>query len=677
MNAHKGSDALSFGRTETTTEPPVVHDQQSPDLSSLFYPELAEWQPILLRLGIQPDRTRRIALQAMLDGVSFLATLLAAGIVEEMRLFQAIADDLGATFAATIDADRLAIRDDQCVALLRRPAGTLQVRYCAPDGTTRFIVSTSSASIASLRARLARSPDLGRRLLITTPAALRAALMERARPRLLSNALNGLADMHPELSARTVLTARQGMFFGALAVAAPLGLVTANAPLTEAMGWTVSLLFLTCVMLRIAAAISAKPLRLAPIAAVDPAALPVYSVLVALNKERDMVPELLVALGKLNWPRSKLDIKLVCEADDRATIDAIRTQQTRPWVEIVEVPFAAPQTKPKALAYALQLARGDYVVLYDAEDKPHRDQLIEAWQCFANSGPEIACVQAPLIVSNGRRNFWTRMFAVEYAALFRGLLPWLARRRLIVPLGGTSNHFRREALEIVGGWDPYNVTEDADLGLRLARLGYRTRTITRPTYEAAPDDFRTWLPQRTRWFKGWLLTWLVHMRAPAYLAVSLGPASFVVSQILFVGMVLSATVHPLLLYTLFMAASGAVLHGPVSYSESWLVRLDLANVALCYVSFWVLGWRTLTAEERRGFGWVLPLTPFYWIAMFLAALLAIYKLIREPHHWDKTPHRSARALKARRAAGTAAAVAPPVTVLSPSSPSSGTPAPRR
>ena len=674
MNVHRGSSALSSGRAETTRLH-ASHQDDGPDLDALFYPELGEWLPVLHQLGIRPDRGRRIALQAQLDGTDFLAALLAAGIADEQRLFRAIAETLRIPFLATIEADGIAIRDDQCLALLRRPAGTVQARYCGPDGTTRLVVSTSSASLAELRARVARSPNLGNRMLVASPTSLRTALIERARPQLLSNALDGLADSHPMLSAKTVLTGRQGIIVGALAVAIPLAMASGIAKVTEAIHWAVSLLFMACVMLRMAAALHAKPLSLAPLAAVNPDRLPVYSVLVALHKEHEMVPELLVALGKLNWPRSKLDIKLICEADDRATIDAIRTQQTKPWVEIVEVPFATPRTKPKALAYALQVARGEYVVLYDAEDKPHHDQLIEAWQCFAGSGTEVGCVQAPLIISNFRRNFWARMFAVEYAALFRGLLPWLARKRLIVPLGGTSNHFRREALEAVCGWDPYNVTEDADLGMRMTRLGYHTRTITRPTHEAAPDDFRTWLPQRTRWFKGWLLTWLVHMRAPAALAVSLGPSSFVVSQLLFAGMVLSATVHPLLLYTLFVGVSDAVLDKPALREQSWLFRLDLANAVLCYISFWVLGWRTLDARERRGFGWVLPLTPLYWIAMFMAALLAIYKLIREPHHWDKTPHRRSRIVSTRPAADTIERTTP--ATVSSSSSSSGSLAPRR
>jgi cellulose synthase/poly-beta-1,6-N-acetylglucosamine synthase-like glycosyltransferase len=232
---------------------------------------------------------------------------------------------------------------------------------------------------------------------------------------------------------------------------------------------------------------------------------PVYSVLVALYKEVDVVPDLLVGLTQLRWPASKLEIKLVCEEDDPETIRAIKAHPLGSRVEVIVVPDTLPRTKPKALSYALPLTSGEFVVLYDAEDRPHPMQLLEAWHRFRDAGPDLACLQAPLQISNRGAGVIANMFGVEYAALFRRLLPWLAENRLMFPLGGTSNHFRRSALDEVGGWDPYNVTEDADLGLRLARFGYRADTISCPTLEDAPEDFRSWRLQRMRWFKGWML----------------------------------------------------------------------------------------------------------------------------------------------------------------------------
>ena len=269
--------------------------------------------------------------------------------------------------------------------------------------------------------------------------------------------------------------------------------------------------------------------------------------LIALYKEAEIISELLAALDALVWPRSKLEIKLICEADDTETLQAIRAHKLPSVVEVIEVPVHGPRTKPKALAYALPATSGEYVVLYDAEDRPHPLQLVEASQRFRDGGPRLACLQAPLEISNRDQGPMARLFAFEYAALFRGLLPWLAARSLLLPLGGTSNHFRRSVLDEIGGWDPYNVTEDADLGLRLARFGYRVETIRCPTYEDAPEDLKTWLPQRTRWFKGWLQTWLVHMRNPRLVAGDLGLRSVAVLNVLFAGMLISAIANPSLL----------------------------------------------------------------------------------------------------------------------------------
>lgn len=400
----------------------------------------------------------------------------------------------------------------------------------------------------------------------------------------------------------------------------------------------VSVFFLGCILLRVLALATAAAPAPEPLVRFHAGDMPVYTVLVALYREAGIVPELLVALGRLQWPRSKLEIKLVCESDDADTLAAIRAQPLRSNIEVIEVPPVGPRTKPKALAYALQAVGGEFVVLYDAEDRPHPLQLVEAWQRFRANGPDLACLQAPLEISNGTSGSIARLFALEYCALFRGLLPFLSRRRLVLPLGGTSNHFRRTVLEEVGGWDPYNVTEDADLAVRLARNGYRTETITRPTLEAAPDDYATWLPQRTRWFKGWLLTWLVHMRDPVRLFRELGPGSFVVMQLLFVGMVLSAFAHPIMLATLLVLILRITAGYPLGPAQNALFAIDAVNLACGYASFILLGWQTLTREERRGFWKAVVFTPPYWMMLSVAALKSVYQLWRAPYFWAKTHH---------------------------------------
>jgi cellulose synthase/poly-beta-1,6-N-acetylglucosamine synthase-like glycosyltransferase len=264
--------------------------------------------------------------------------------------------------------------------------------------------------------------------------------------------------------------------------------------------------------------------------------------------------------------------------------------------------------------------------------------LVEAWRKFRSAPPDLACVQAPLEISHRDGGLVSQMFAFEYATLFRGLLPWLSARRLILPLGGTSNHFRRAVLEEVGGWDPFNVTEDADLGVRLARFGYRTETITCPTNETAPEGFTVWLPQRTRWFKGWMQTWLVHMRDPMRLMRDLGPGSFLTTQILFAGMVTSALAHPFLVISGLVLVVDLGLARPMLVWKVGLLGVDLVNIACGYLSFLLLGWHTLAKVERKAFWKIVVFTPVYWMMMSLAAWRAVWQLCRRPHLWEKTPH---------------------------------------
>jgi cellulose synthase/poly-beta-1,6-N-acetylglucosamine synthase-like glycosyltransferase len=350
-----------------------------------------------------------------------------------------------------------------------------------------------------------------------------------------------------------------------------------------------------------------------------------------------VVPQLLAALDRLVWPRSKLEVKIVCEADDHATLQALRAHWLPPHVEVVEVPAGMPRTKPKALNYALPLVRSRHLVLYDAEDRPHPLQLLEAFRIFNAAGPDLACVQAPLDISNASESRLAELFAFEYRALFRGLLPFLAGRRILLPLGGTSNHFRTDALREVGGWDPYNVTEDADLGIRLSRFGYRTGTISLPTLEDAPTELSVWLPQRTRWFKGWLQTWLVHMRDPLVFAADVGWRSFLIAQILMAGLVLSALFHPFLLVALGHTGLRLAGQAPTGWNVALLV-LDALNVVGGYLSFLLLGRQALSREERKSFWRIALWTPAYWMLLSAAAWRAVLHLWRRPHHWEKTPH---------------------------------------
>ena len=358
------------------------------------------------------------------------------------------------------------------------------------------------------------------------------------------------------------------------------------------------------------------------------ASLPVYSILVPLYREAEMAQQIVAALKALSYPRARLEAILVVEADDHATRKALYAARPPRWMRIMTAPDGQPRTKPRACNLALAQAKGDLVVVYDAEDRPHPNQLLEAAKAFAEGGPRLGCLQAPLRIPNCK-GFFARQFALDYAVQFETLLPALVRAGRPIPLGGTSNHLRSDVLRALGGWDPYNVTEDADLGFRLAYNGYRTALLRLPTYETPTRCFRAWLPQRARWLKGYLQTLLVWTRAPGRLNLQ--------DQIILwmtLGLsVLSALIHAPLMVWLLVQTALAVSGHPVT---SW--ALDLAVLMLGWSATGVAMW---AGARRTGFA-VRPadllLSLAYWPLASLAASKAITQLILRPFHWDKTPH---------------------------------------
>jgi glycosyltransferase XagB len=326
----------------------------------------------------------------------------------------------------------------------------------------------------------------------------------------------------------------------------------------------------------------------------------------------------------------------VLEADDHETRRALRKLDLGPSFEIITAPPIGPRTKPKALNVALPLARGSFTVVYDAEDVPEPDQLRRALDVFSAADARLACVQASLTIDNTTDSWLARMFTAAYAGQFDAFLPGLAALHLPLPLGGSSNHFRTAALRRVGGWDPYNVTEDADLGIRLSRLRYRSTAVSSATYEEAPARFGPWLRQRTRWYKGWMQTWLVHMRRPGRLLRELAPSGAIAFQLFLACNVLAALIHPVfmlgLCYSLVAApplqAIGAMPAAPV-------FAATLLGGYASTIAIDVIG---LRRRRLLGHAWVLVLTPLYWFLLSLAAWRALFQLLYDPQRWEKTEH---------------------------------------
>ncbi|MFN0025672.1 MAG: glycosyltransferase family 2 protein [Acidimicrobiales bacterium] len=462
---------------------------------------------------------------------------------------------------------------------------------------------------------------------------------------LVHEAINGLRQRNPAESASTNLTDRQiGVVFSWLALVV-LGLALFPRVLIVGHIALITAVYSVVVAYRVilhgrsfdAAALIQVPDELAR--ATPDSDLPRYTVLVPCYREPAVVADLVRALGALEYPADKLEIMLLLEADDRETVDAVLAidEQDRLGLEMVLVPAADPRTKPKALNYGIQLAQGELVTVFDAEDRPDPLQLRRAAYALANGGPELACVQAQLCYANAWQNLLTRWFNLEYIAWFAQFLPALSQSGSPVPLGGTSNHFRRSVLAEVGGWDPFNVTEDADLGLRLHRRGYRTGVLNSITWEEANSDFVNWIKQRSRWYKGYLQTWAVHLRHPVTLYRELGAVGFIEFNLFVGGTPLLALLNPVFWFT---TLAWFLLEPP--FIEA-LLPFPLYHISLvCWLGGnFTLTYLNLLIAEQIG-EWrshrAALLTPLYWVMMSMAAYKAAVQFLFQPSKWEKTVH---------------------------------------
>lgn len=473
------------------------------------------------------------------------------------------------------------------------------------------------------------------------PSVIRPAFSGRARsarggrPLDLHAAAYGLRDLNPLASAGHALSPPLPLVIGPLCFLLVLAILLQGLVLI-ALFWIAALGVILLSALRLAAALT--PARYASRARLSNHDLPVISVIIALYDEAEVLPGLIAALSRLDYPRRKLDIILALEAHDTATRATARALAARQALRVVVLPPLGPMTKPRALNMALQAARGELIAVYDAEDSPHRQQLRHAAEAFA-ADPGLGVVQAPLGWYNREDNWLTAQFALEYATQFHALLPLLSRLDWPLPLGGTSNVFRRSALEQCGAWDPFNVTEDADLGFRLGRQGWRAGLIEPGTLEEAPIKPRAWINQRSRWLKGHFVTWLVHMREPRNLIETLGWSGVFSLSFTVLANMLSALVHA---PTVLAMALGASLLGLVpGWGALWTLGALMMGAA--YSSAMVCA---ITGARRAGFRPTLSSVlsmPAYWLLQAPAALKALRELPRHPYLWDKTQHGVSRA----------------------------------
>lgn len=564
--------------------------------------------------------------------------LIAAGSVHRLDLQRVLAEQWGVPFVDLLrsEVDEELVRSFSAEMLLAE--GWVPV---AVEGD-RTIVASCEPPTRSARDRIRSHFPPGAKLNFrtTTPIDIERTVMACFREHVVRRSTGELLARRPELSAAGGFTVGQRRVFTAAGMLVAVGMVVHWQITLALLVVAANFVFLAAVAFKLLACLAGVTMgaRSMPSESErDDRRLPHYTVLVPVYREANVIGDLMQNLGALDYPAEKLEILVLLESDDEETIEAARAARPPATVRLVIVPDAAPKTKPKACNVGLLLARGDLLVIYDAEDRPEPMQLRKAVAAFERAGAETVCMQARLRYWNSRANVLTRMFSLEYGYWFGTMLPGLDRLGLPIPLGGTSNHFRVAELRRLLGWDPHNVTEDADLGLRAAVEGFRVGVIDSDTDEEACAEVRPWIRQRTRWIKGYMQTALVHARSPRRLVRQVGIVDAAGFLLLIAGTPLTFLLAPI------MWAGTAAWYG---FGEPQLPFLDsglfwaISAINLIVGNGIMIGLNVLAAVRDQGWSSApyALLNPFYWVLHSIAAWRALVQLIRNPFYWEKTPH---------------------------------------
>lgn len=358
--------------------------------------------------------------------------------------------------------------------------------------------------------------------------------------------------------------------------------------------------------------------------------LPIYTILVPLYKELSKLRSIIKNISLINYPDSKLDVKIIIEDDDYLMIKEMALYNLPAYFHVILVPQSFPRTKPKALNYALEYSRGEYVVVYDAEDKPEPDQLLKALAMFKSLAPDFICLQAKLNFYNKNENVLTKMFNLEYSLWFEYILKGLSLLKLPTPLGGTSNHFKADILRKLGGWDAHNVTEDAEIGLRIYSQNYKVAILDSYTLEEAPNSLGNWLNQRSRWIKGFLQTFFVFIaQKDKYKKLTLLQ---MVTIYIFIGLsTYNFWCLPFIIFSIIINKNSII-------DYVWLVNSIFSLLYLYGTVIYIL-------KNSLKFGKIkfqdliaLVLWAGYFILHTIASYKAVFEIIFCPFKWNKTKH---------------------------------------
>lgn len=595
-------------------------------------------------LLVQKDLINRQQLEKGLathrqTGVRLEKALLSLGYITQEQLVDVLSEQLQVPHysLAEVEIDEEAARS--VPESLTRERGVLPLARVGNRVVLAMVNPLDSETIAQVEGITGCRVDP----VITTEEDLEEALERIYRSEYLWRSANDLVYRYPDDSAMRVLTRRQKA--GLLAFLGLSLLLVAVNPLAY-FTWAIALstafylAFSTYKFYLIYKAIShTLEVDVTPeeIMALDERDLPIYTVLVPLYREAEVLPTLIRAIGNLDYPKAKLDVKLLLEEDDRETIEAALRHDLPAHFKVVVVPHSLPKGKPKACNYGLIHAQGEYVVIYDAEDIPDRDQLKRVVAAFRKADPRVQCIQAKLNYYNRDQNLLTRWFTTEYSMWFDLFIPGLDASNSPIPLGGTSNHFRTAQLRELGGWDPYNVTEDADLGVRLFKAGGKTAVVDSTTYEEANSELYNWIRQRSRWVKGYIQTYLVHMRHPLKLMRDIGPYQFFSFNMVVGGTFFGFLMNPVFwgLTAIWYLTRWDVIQllypAPVFYLGA--IGLYIGNFAFMYTN--------VAGCMRRGYYDMVKyalISPLYWALMSIGAWKGFIQLFYRPSYWEKTKH---------------------------------------
>ncbi|CCU77971.1 hypothetical protein HSACCH_00308 [Halanaerobium saccharolyticum subsp. saccharolyticum DSM 6643] len=460
---------------------------------------------------------------------------------------------------------------------------------------------------------------------------------------MIRESISEMYSRHPEESAARVFTIPQIVFFALLSILSIFGAIYYPYQTAVSFFYIINFLFLASILFKFLLSIVGSYyekhefISQAEISDIDEKDLPIYSVLVPVYKEPEVIKKLINNLKDLDYPKSKLEVLFLFEENDLETINKAKSVQTPDNWSFIYIPDSQPKTKPKALNYGVKEARGKYVTIYDAEDKPESDQLKKAAAAFNKSDENIICFQSALNYFNRNENLLTKLFTLEYSYWFDYMLPGLNALKLPIPLGGTSNHFRIDKLRELGNWDPFNVTEDADLGIRANARGYRVGILNSTTYEEANKELGNWINQRSRWLKGYLMTFLVHNRHPIKFIKKVGFKGWLTLQLFIGGSVITQLAAPFF-WVLFIGWLLDYFSFLTLFYDSFLIKMSLVN--LLFGNFLIIYLASIAVFKRNYHELILYviLNPFYYFMQSVAAWKAFFQLFSNPFYWEKTQH---------------------------------------